>query len=79
MKKLGIALVVILILIGGIYYFVKSSNDVGKYNTSTKSYIGNPEQCKVINYGCNVGSVPFSDEKGCGCMTVTASTSSQSR
>ena len=50
-----------------------SANISCDYDNPDKQYIQkNPEQCQVIRYLCVQGKQPFSDECGCGCKTVNA-------
>lgn len=32
-----------------------------------RTYLGDPEQCARMKFGCDEGSEPFFDECGCGC------------
>lgn len=52
------------------YYTKGACEPVCDYSDPNKNYLGqSPEQCMTIKYFCQQGTVPFSDECGCGCET----------
>ncbi len=41
---------------------------------SPRTYVSrDPEECETVRFVCGIGSLPFSDETGCGCEAVSIS------
>lgn len=65
-NKLIIALLALIVILGGLFFIYEPSSEVPERN-----YVGNSvDECSRIQVTCVPGFQRFDDESGCGCELI---------